>query len=61
MIKLEVQDYCQNCDCFEADVECERLYALNKPVVVETTIKCGHRHVCENVKKHFEKESLGNG
>lgn len=58
MIRVDVQDYCQACCEFEADVENSTLlYALNEVVdQTDTIIRCEHRRRCETIKHHIEQE-----
>ena len=54
MIKLDVQDYCQDCPNFKADVEMPvELYNGFgiKPVYFgDTIIRCKHKDLCERVE-----------
>ena len=59
MIKLEVQDYCQNCGCFQADVEHpQTLYFGGEPFDVsgDTIVRCEYRNHCKRLKRHLEKQ-----
>lgn len=58
MIKIEVEDYCQQCIHFEADVEKpEYYYHDDVPVVMgHTIIRCEHRHHCAYLKQTLEKK-----
>lgn len=47
MIKLEVEDYCQDCPHFEADVDKQILYAGETPMICNTYIRCDHRMACD--------------
>lgn len=58
MIKLSVEEYCQNCPWIEPDIErpvelfsCSELYST----VGDTTIKCKNRHICDRVAMAVEK------
>lgn len=46
MIKLEVENYCQNCPHFEADVDKQSLCADGAVVICDTYICCEHREGC---------------
>ena len=56
MIKLEVEQYCQNCPEFEPVVDSTALF-INEGDVVrrETTVTCKHRERCINIFKHIAK------
>ena len=58
MIKLEVQDYCQTCPNFEADVERPvTLYRDAEEITIgDTIIRCENRRICERVKKVISNE-----
>lgn len=52
MIRLEVEDYCQNCSKFEPDVDRSPvLYRDYDPepyaLIGDTIIRCEYRHICE--------------
>ena len=49
MIKLDVEEYCHDCDMFEADVNKIGAYS-------DTVISCTRRSVCDNLIKFFKKE-----
>ena len=57
MIKttLELEDYCQNCPYFEADVLTERLYANNEPMMFVVAVKCCHRGICRRVRTQLSE------
>lgn len=59
MIKIEVEDYCQNCLDFEADVaKPERLYSGCEPVTIfgDTVVRCEYRKRCASIKRYLEKQ-----
>lgn len=61
MIKLEIEEYCQDCPQFEAEVENPvPLYAAGMiyEYVGDTTIRCEHRERCKNVYKHAKKNLI---
>jgi hypothetical protein len=55
-ISLEVQDYCHQCPDFEAEVDKERLFAVNGDVRISTTIRCKHSSRCRAIKKYLSKQ-----
>lgn len=57
MIRLEVQDYCQECDYFLADVEnCRTLYGNDKiRFRTDTIIRCERRELCARLQREFEQ------
>lgn len=54
MIRLEVEDYCQNCPDFEAKVDSTSLHANDKEVVNYHIIRCKHARRCERMKEYLE-------
>ena len=60
MIKLEVQDHCQDCSYFEAQVQAPNLYytcdSIEPIRIGDTTVKCKHRDMCECVRQTMVKE-----
>ena len=61
-ITLKVEDYCQNCPEFEADVDKTKEIAFthisfNEEVMISTTttITCVHRDRCAELRKHIER------
>lgn len=54
MIQLKVEEYCQYCPEFEADVEKNTFYSGNGAVFYDTTIRCSHRERCNEIKKYIE-------
>ncbi len=66
-ITLKVEDYCQNCPDFEADVDKETLYCRDdfdifEPLkhMTETTVTCKHRDRCACVKEYIERNMKKN-
>ena len=67
MIRLEVEDYCQDCLQFTADVKPpEKLYGMNgipmESMVIQsdTVVRCQYRKQCrrlmEYLKRHVETD-----
>ena len=61
-IHLCVDEYCQNCKWFEAEVKkatltCEDIIG-NGYDLVETTVFCRHQELCKNIVKNLKKEGL---
>lgn len=57
MIRLEVQDYCQECEHFLADVENTRVLYGNDKIRfrTDTIIRCERRQLCARLQKEFEQ------
>ena len=56
MIKLVVDDYCQSCPDFIADVE-KLEYGYDTGIkVINTTIRCMNRNRCRNLVRHLKEE-----
>lgn len=64
MIKLTVEDYCQNCPLFEAEVEKLTAYGSTCERHAEgfayTVIRCEHAERCAAIAGRLRKE-FGNG
>lgn len=57
MIKLNVEEYCHDCDMFEADVNKICGYSFERRIIyTDTVISCTRRSVCDNLIKFFKKE-----
>lgn len=61
MIKLEVEEYCENCRYFAPEKECIAMMTNDEAVsAVETIIFCKDRKRCANMykvlKRRFEKD-----
>ena len=46
MIKLDVDDYCQSCPDFEAEIEKYTYGHINEVNATNTTIRCKHGDRC---------------
>lgn len=58
MIKLEVEEYCDNCPEFDAHVEKYALFPdFSKKKYFNTNITCEHKDKCERLKDMIEKET----
>ena len=55
MIKLEVEERCQNCPKFEPTAEKCNIYADNMARYTETTIQCTHKNFCDQLWETFKK------
>ena len=59
MIKLEVNEECHDCPFFELDYERDVFYANNMEKIVDTTIICKHRALCEWRQREIENVKGG--
>ena len=57
MIKLEVEEYCDDCPEFDAHVEKEVLFAGYSKKYCNTNITCEHKDKCKRLKDMIEKEA----
>ena len=62
MIKLDIQEYCQECLDFEPDVERptrEVLRSSEGDIVIQsdTMVRCKYRNRCKAIKRYLEKEA----
>lgn len=55
MIFLDIKDYCQKCNHFEADVEKPRsVYSCGQEVKIgDFIVRCEHREICERMRIQF--------
>ena len=62
MIRIDVEEYCQQCLDFEPDVtKPERYYAAGKelPLHTDTIIQCKYRKRCAAIKRYLEQQAKG--
>lgn len=57
-IVLEVEDYCQECADFDADVSSpERMRtAKGEAIMSDTLVRCAYRNRCRAIKRYLEKQ-----
>lgn len=68
MIKLTVEDYCQDCDEFEPEVSKLRIHLSDEkpfdwqygPTKTDTIIKCKHGMRCACIKRYLSKQENKN-
>lgn len=54
-IKLEVEDYCQECMDFEADVTGpQRVRFCSETALSDTIVRCEYRKRCAALKRYLE-------
>lgn len=56
MIRLDVQDYCQECQMFKADVD-KMPARINSGRIFDTVIRCKRADACREIHKMFEKQN----
>lgn len=56
MIRLEIADYCNNCQEFKPEVYGQALYGICNEYR-DTVIRCEHRRLCEDIKNYLEKQT----
>ena len=56
MIELVVDDYCQSCPDFIADVEKLEYGYYNGIKAVNTIVRCMNRDRCQNMVKYLKEE-----
>lgn len=57
MIKLEIEEYCDNCPEFDAHVEKDVIFAGYSKKYFKTHITCEHKDKCQCLKDMIEKEA----
>ena len=60
MIRLDIDEYCNNCPEFESDVKKDVIHCrnldFNKASIVNTIITCEHRERCRSIKNFLEED-----
>lgn len=56
MIKLDVDDYCQSCPDFEAEIEKYTYGYTNEVKATNTTIRCKHGDRCRVMIRRLKEE-----
>lgn len=64
MITLDIDDYCNNCNEFDADVEKDivvlnNIQKSNQTCKCNTTITCKHRFRCQNIRGYLNIQKNG--
>ena len=54
MIKLDVNEYCQDCPMFEADVDKRVFIGPEGRRIAETVVCCERADACEQIHEMFE-------
>lgn len=54
MINLHIDEYCEYCPEFDADVEKVELIGNNISLSCNTDIFCTKRHACAHIRKYIE-------
>ena len=57
MIKIVVEDYCNNCPEFVASQQTTNACTVDGSIrIIDHFITCEHKYKCRNIVKHIEKE-----
>ena len=59
MIKLDVEDYCDCCPMFEADVEKDYIDTFGGEAISNTIVSCKYKYMCRAIYKKALKERRG--
>ena len=57
-IKIEVEDYCQDCPEFEPDVETNTLFKGFSTAAVSHVIRCEKRERCASIERYLRVREL---
>lgn len=57
MIRLDVENYCQECGDFEPGKETVILYSRDEPISRTTTVYCKYRDRCASIAKYLEEKA----
>lgn len=56
MIKLMIEDYCQDCKDFEVHQKSNTAYAGDDVVFCDHVITCKHSSLCRRLNRHLERK-----
>lgn len=56
MIRLDVENYCQECGDFEPGKATVILYAGDEPISRTTSVYCKYRDLCASIAKYLEEK-----
>ena len=56
MIKLEIEDYCQDCRAFDPETEEATVYNFGNPYRTETVVRCSNAKWCARMMQHLERK-----
>jgi len=56
MIRLQVEDYCQNCEEFKPETQVMSRGYVGTGCKVDTTIRCRDAQKCERLCEYLKKE-----
>jgi hypothetical protein len=62
MIRIDVEDYCDSCLDFSADViKPQRCFSIDGEIEMrsDTIIQCEHRKRCAGIKRYLEQQMKG--
>lgn len=61
MIRLDVAEYCDECDDFIAAVEKPSKMFTEGEIVLrtDTIVSCAHRKRCEAIRRYLERRGIG--
>ena len=55
-IRLDVEDYCQECDAFDPVADTTKIYEENGDVFfLETVVSCSEARKCRNFVRYLER------
>lgn len=55
MIKLMIEDYCQDCKNFEVHQKSSTFFTDDNAVFSDHILTCKHAELCRRLKKHLER------
>lgn len=55
IIKLEIEDKCQFCPEFKAEINTEEVFANFEEAEKNFLITCKNRGICKNIQRYLEK------
>lgn len=52
MIKLDIQDYCQNCRLFESETDSSSVITDGNIIVTNHIVRCRHAEFCKDIREY---------
>lgn len=59
MIKLDVEDYCQNCEDFKPTANTIKLYSKLQVQDIDTTVCCKYKDRCAGIARQIKEKEGG--
>lgn len=60
MIRLDIEEYCEDCPYFEAECDTIDRYADQGRIATNTVVRCRNKDKCLRIEEHIRKR-IGKG